>query len=154
MNRKERRERKGRNLFLLSPRSRRSLRFNRRKILSCAPVHTHSAKVFARFPNWWCDSHTHRLTSVLTRPRKFLPRSRRVSPKPLSDSCRWFTTNFAISPPPSLPVKLPDKPSRPPPWCTRHGSSLLARIVGSGRGAPISSLSRPRPCAASLLTTL
>src|SRR5438094_10551239 len=34
MNRKERRERKGKNLFLLSL---RSLRFNRRRILSCAP---------------------------------------------------------------------------------------------------------------------
>src|SRR5439155_17245556 len=40
MNRKERRERKGKNLFLLSLRplrSLRSLRFNRRRILSCAP---------------------------------------------------------------------------------------------------------------------
>src|SRR2546427_13224273 len=112
----------------------------------------HSVKVVPRFRDWLCDSPV--LPSAWTRPRKFLQRSSRASPKPPNDCCRWFTTNFAISPPPGLPAKLPDKPSKPPLWCTRPGSNLPARIVGSGRGAPISSPWRPRPCAASLSTTL
>src|SRR5438128_1823876 len=53
----------------------------------------------------------------------------------------------------SFGVADPGDPFRRPPWYMKPGSNLPAKTGGSGRGAPISSPSPPRPCGASSSTT-